>query len=176
MERTRKKESWYKKWGSEVVIFVPVTPGSRLKKKYQKEIRDQGFKIKVVEKTGVTLKRMLQRSDPFKSQDCNREHCMVCRNGGKGPCTVHGITYEFECQGRGDKYVGETARNAYTRGLEHADGLDRKDERSVLWRHCIDKQGTEQQVFQMLLTGRYGNDAMLRQIAESVRIGKIPTG
>ena len=45
--------------------------------------------------------------------------------------TVHGITYEIKCQGCGDKYIGETATNAYTRGTEHADRLDRRDERSV---------------------------------------------
>ena len=28
----------------------------------------------------------------------------------------------------------------------------------------------------MSVTGRYGNDAMLRQITESIRIGETPTG
>lgn len=34
--------------------------------RYIREIKRAGFKIKVVEQSGVTLKRMLQRSDPFK--------------------------------------------------------------------------------------------------------------
>ena len=173
-ERIRKRENWYKKRGDEAVNFMPATPGSKLQKRYQKEIRDQGFKIKVVEKTGVTLKRMLQRSDPFRSQDCKRERCMFCKNDGKGSCIVHGVTYEIKCQGCGAKYVGETARNAYTRGIEHTDGLARKDDKSALWKHCVAKHGLEQQVFQILVTGQYSYDAMLRQIAESVRISKIP--
>ena len=40
VERTRKKENWYKKRGDEAVIFVPATPGLRLQKKYLKEIRE----------------------------------------------------------------------------------------------------------------------------------------
>ena len=86
---------------------------------------------------------------------------------------MHGITYEFKCQECGDKYIGETARNAYLRALEHADGMDRENEKSVLWTHCIEKHGS---LFQMSVTGSYGNDAMLSQIAKSVRLAKIPTG
>ena len=48
------------------MIFVPATPQSQLKDRYVRAIKDAGFKIKVVEQSGITLKRMLQRSDPFK--------------------------------------------------------------------------------------------------------------
>ena len=79
--------------------------------------------MKVVEKMGTTLREILQRSDPFKKKRCAREDSMVWRQEGKGPCTTHGVRYEIECQGCKDKYVGETARNAYTIGIEHAEGL-----------------------------------------------------
>ena len=45
------------------MIFVPATPGSQLKSRYIEEIEGAGFKIEVVEQSGVTLKRMFQRSD-----------------------------------------------------------------------------------------------------------------
>ena len=52
--RPRKREEEeqlpYKKGGNEVVIFVPATPKSQLQRRYQKEIKRQGFRIKVVEK------------------------------------------------------------------------------------------------------------------------------
>ena len=51
---------------------------------------------------------------------------------GKGPCSTHGITYEIECQECKDKYVDETARNAYTRGTEYAEGIESKSEKSAL--------------------------------------------
>ena len=120
-----------KRGGDEAVIFVPATPG------YHGEIRDQGYKIKVVEKTGTTLKEVLQKSNPFKQQRCGREDCLVCKQAGKGPCNAHGVTYEIECQGWENKYIGETARNAYTRGTEHAGGLENRDEKSALWMETL---------------------------------------
>ncbi|KAL9971251.1 hypothetical protein ACROYT_G023757 [Oculina patagonica] len=175
-EKSKKREDWYKKGGNEAVIFVPARPGSQLQKEYQREIRDQGYRIKVVEKTGTTLKGVLQKSDPFKRQRCGREDCLVCKQAGKGPCNAHGVTYEIECQGCKDKYIGETARNAYTRGIEHTGGLENQDEKSALWRHCVEKHEKERQEFKMSVTGLYGNDAMLRQIAESVKINRAEKG
>ena len=49
---------------------MPTTPGSQLKNCYIEEIEGMGLKIKVVEQSGVTLKRMLQRSDPFRKKEC----------------------------------------------------------------------------------------------------------
>ena len=59
-EKIRKNKNWYAKGGNESVIFVPATPRSQLQREYQQEIRNLGFTIKVVEKAGNTLKRMLQ--------------------------------------------------------------------------------------------------------------------
>ena len=39
-----------------------------------------------------------------------------------------------------------------------------------MWRHCQERHDDERQEFTMRVTGQYRNDAMLRQIAESVRI------
>ena len=60
-ERPGKRESWYRKGGFDTVIFVPATPGSQLKNRYVEEIEGAGFKIKVVEQSGVTLEWMLHR-------------------------------------------------------------------------------------------------------------------
>ena len=138
------------------------------------ETRD--IKIKVVEKTGTTVKKMLQKSNPFKQQRCGRENCLVCKQAGRGPCNAQGVMYDIECQGCGNKYVGETARNAYRRGTEHVEGLENRDEKSALWRHCVDKHGKERQEFKMSMTGVYGNDAMLREVVESTRINQVAKG
>ena len=66
------------------MIFVPATPESQLKDRHVREIKDAGFKIKVVEQSGITLKRMLQRSDSFKEKNCRNITCLVCTAGGKG--------------------------------------------------------------------------------------------
>ena len=90
---------------------MPATPRSQLKNRYihVEEIEGAGFKIKVVEQSGVTLKRMLQRSDLFRKKECNNTNCLVCSTGGKGPCRSTGVTYELVCQLCHQKYIGETS-------------------------------------------------------------------
>ena len=51
-----------------------------------------------------------------------------------------------------------------------------QDEKSALWRHCVEKHEEERQEFKMSVTGVYGNDAMFRQIAESVKINRVENG
>ena len=153
------------------MIFVPATPRSKLKKQVQAKIREQDFKIKVIEKTGVTLKQLLQKSDPFKERRCSRNDCMICTTGGRGPCQTPGVNYEIKCKTCGKIYIGETSRTAYSRGLEHKRSIERKDKESVFIKHNIEEhQNDESTRFEMSVTGVYHDDAMLRQISESVRI------
>ena len=172
-ERRGKRESWYRKGGFNAVIFVPATPGSRLKNRYMDEIKAAGFKIKVIEQSGVILKRMLQRSDPFREKECTNIDCLVCTTGKKGPCRSNGVTYELVCQLCRHKYIGETSRSAYTRGKEHLRALEQREQSSVMWRHSRDKHGGNVPGFTMNVTGTFQNDAMLRQISESVQINQV---
>ena len=66
--------------------------------------------------------------------------------------------------------MGETSRNVYTIGKKHTKSLNRKEERSVFWKHGKDKHNNEIQKFKMKVTAFYFNDAVLRQIPEGVRI------
>jgi len=54
--------------------------------------------------------------------------------------------------------------------------LVKKEERSVLWKHCNEKHNSEMQKFEMNVTGSYSKDAILRQISEGVRIDQVPEG
>ena len=128
-EKIGKKCSWYKRGGNEAVIFVPATPNSQLQKKYQTEIKQQGFKIKVVENAAIAIKRLLQKYDPFKPRQCERDECPVCRTDGKGPCNRESVTYEIKCTWCNNVYVRETSRSAYTRRKEHSKSLGNKEER-----------------------------------------------
>ena len=158
------------------MIFVPATPESQLKDRYVREIKDAGFKIKVVEQSGITLKRMLQRSDPFLEKNCRNINCLVCSTGGKGSCCSTCVTYELVCQVCHHKYIGETSRSAYTRGKEHLRALEQWEEGSVMWRQSLDKHGGDVPGFTMNVTGMFQNDATLRQITESVRINQVNEG
>ena len=141
-------------------------------------MKASGLKIKVIEQTGISLKRLLQRSNPFKSKICGKADCMVYINGGKGPCDVHGVTYSVTCMecvntnGKEQTYIGETSRNTYTRGKEHLASLARKEESSVLWKHSKGKHNGRIPRFCMSVMGQFKNDAMLRQVSEAVMINK----
>ena len=179
-EKEEKKRQWYKSGGFDSVLFIPSTPEGKLKTMYQREINKSGFRIKVVEKTGTTLKDELQTSNPFRTRRCGREECFVCSSEGTGNCNSEGITYEIKCMGgceRNDIYKGESAGSAYTRGKEHKRTLNARNiTNSPLWRHCRSVHDGVVQEFQMNVTGTFRNDAMLRQITEAVQIDNVEPG
>ena len=120
-DRCKKRRNWFKKGGHEAVMFVPTTPESMLKKMIEEEVKGTSIKIKVVERAGIRVKKMMQINNPFKESTCNEENCFICRTTGGGKCRKSGITYEISCKGDcdGDEYNGETHGNGYTRGSEH---------------------------------------------------------
>ena len=144
---------------------------------YEEVITKSGIRIKVVERTGRTLKSQLQTSNPFRDPSCGRDDCLVCTTFGQGNCYTESITYKVECAGEDcvkNLYKGESAYNAYTRGREHAGRLAARDvSNSPLWRHCLEQHGGEMQTFLMSVTGSYRNDAMLRQVTEAVQINNM---
>ena len=116
---------------------------------------------------------MLQRSDPFREKECSNFNCLVCTTGGNGPCRSTGDTYELVCQLYRHKYIGETSRSAYTRGKEHFRALEQREQNWVMWRHSCEKHGSNVPGFTMNVTGTFRNDAMLRQISESVQTNQV---
>ena len=74
-------------------------------------------------------------------------------------------------------YKGETASNAYTRGLERGDLLRKKHKDSVLHNHTISRHSDTPTVpkYIMRVTDVYGGDATKRQVAEAVKIESTPT-
>ena len=138
------------------MLFVAMTPNSELKKTYEKEIRSSGLRVKVVERTGRTLKSQLQCSDPFREENCGRVDCFVCTSMGKGNCETENITYKIKCQSERctkGTYTGESASNSYTRGKQHIMHYNSKNvEQSPMWRHCVEKHGGRRQQFTMDVT------------------------
>ena len=116
---------------------------------------------------------MLQWSDPSREKKCNNIICLVCTTGGKGPYRSTGVAYELVCQLCRHKYIGETSRSAYTLGNEHLRALEQSEQNSAMWRHSCEKHGSNVPGFTMNVTGTFRNDAMLRQLAESVPINQV---
>ena len=143
----------------------------------QKEAQNnQGRKIrfKIIEKAGVTLDQKLRRSDPWAGGKCGRERCFPCMGDKGGNCWREGVTYSLWCEKCGEAvacYKGETGRNRYTRGLEHLDNLEaRNEDKSVLWLHSVYHHQSQADIkYSMRVTGVY-KDSLDRQVMEKAQI------
>ena len=131
------------------------------------------MRVAVQEKAGNSIKH-IAKAEPLRSVGCDREDCFVCTTGEGGKCQKNGSGYRIQCltcqrDGVSTLYEGETARNAYTRGLEHADAIRLKDEENALWKHCLMKHGGVEAEFSMEVTGVH-RTPLVRQVNEAVRI------
>ena len=180
--RQKKKElqknNWYRQGGYDVPLFVPHTPGGELAKRMRAKEgeNNQGrtIRFKIIEKGGVTLEKKLRRSNPWAGGKCGRAMCFPCQGPKGGNCWREGVTYSLWCEECGEKvaaYQGETGRNGFTRGREHLESLEAKNEdKSVLWLHSIfHHQRREDVPYSMRVTGGY-KDSLDRQVMERVHI------
>ena len=166
-----KKENWYKKGGYETPIFIAATPNGELKKKLQKKIDESDLKIRVIEKTGSTMLRTLQKASITEERQCPDSECMVCLTSKKkGLCRKEGVTYEIRCEECNEHYIGETGRCANARLKEHIQDYRMEKENSVMWRHCSERHDGERKKFKSKVKQIFGSDATLRQISEAVGI------
>ena len=173
IEKEKKKQNWFNKDRYNSVLFIPPTPSSALKSILENEIIKSKFKIKVVEKTGKSIKKCLQKSDPFKKEKCTDKECWICQTENGGDCRAIGITYKIECKTEEEckhNYKGNTARNGYTRGEEHKYKLKSKDEKSVLWRHVKNQHSDKEAKYNMKVIDKCRNNPLERQLYEAVRI------
>ena len=143
----------------------------------QKEAQNnQGktIRFKIIEKGGVTLDQKLRRSDPWAGGKCGRERCFPCMGDKGGNCWREGVTYSLWCEKCREVvacYKGETGQNSYTRGLEHLDNLEaRNEDKSVLWLHSVYHHQSQADIkYSMRVTGVY-KDSLDRQVMEKVHI------
>ena len=159
-------------------LFIPHTPGEELVKRIRaKEAENnQGrrTRFKMVGRRGVTLEEKLKRSNPWAGERCGRGECFQCKAEGGGDCWRESVCYDLWCDECGVEvcaYKGETGRNGFTRGLEHQDLLQARDEEgSVLWLHSLHHhQGREDVTYRMRTTGSF-SDPLDRQLQERVNI------
>ena len=174
--RRKKKSDWFKgaeKEKNESVIFVPSTPRGELRRRFLESIKKAGVKVAVAEVPGRSVKRRVQRSDPFQDDVCgDEEKCMICRHGGgRGMCRKTGVTYEVGCKMCGGRYIGETSRNGFTRGREHMEDIMKKNKESPFVVHSEERHGRARlEDYEMKIIGVYGGDATKRQVAEAINI------
>ena len=176
--KLRKKTKWSNKGGCVAPIFVPPTPNGELAAQLRTIAENEaeaGVRFRIVETGGIAVKRMLQRSNPMGTVGCDEERCLPCRTGqgDGGNCRSCGINYQVECQlcppDQRSLYIGETARNLYTRGAEHEDRYTAADIKSFMHKHQVQEHDSVPGSYKATVTGS-ANDCLTRQVREAVLI------
>ena len=100
-DKQKKRYEWSTRGGHIAPIFVPPTPNSELAQSL-KAIADSeaeaGVHFKVIETGGLSLRSVLQRSNPLETKGCESPDCLPCKHGrGEGGnCRACGVNYELE--------------------------------------------------------------------------------
>ena len=140
IRKQKKKTSqtgWFNTGDSvyDTVMFVPATPQSALAKLLQhheqQNTQGRSSRIKIIEKAGISVKNLLAPNDPWGITKCQDPDCFPCKTNiepSKVNCRTPGIVYNIFCnicQNENEKavYVGQSGRNAYSRGKEHVDAF-----------------------------------------------------
>ena len=164
---------------SKSVLFIPLS--QRLKEEATAGMKKIKEDVRVVEKGGTALKRLLQKSDPARDPECKDAGCWICevKHGGqkrcvKGGCGVRGVGYVVTCidcqnQGLDRRYEGETGNEARVRASQHQQDLRAKRQTSGLYRHTVEEHGGVQPVFRFQVRRSFA-DPLTRQVEEGVRI------
>ena len=92
------KRRWYDKDRNDGVMFVDTTPNGELKRRVETACKRNEMRIKVVEKISGTIKKELQRSNPFGQQHCKRTDCITFNLGLQINCRKRGPVYEIWCK------------------------------------------------------------------------------
>ena len=159
-------------------MFVNVTLNGELKKRAQHICRKNKVKIKVIEKINSTVKRSLQRSNPYGHEHCGRNDCVTCNLGLPINCRERGNVYEIgcvDCQAIIDKlYRGQTGRSTYERLKEHFLKWEGKADDSNLHKHSLECHNGERFNFTVRILAKCYGKPTTRLITEAIRIEELP--
>ena len=168
-EKREKKKNWFGK-DFDAVYFVQPTPNGQLARQCRKVLRQAKLQVKVVERSGTTIKRILSKSDPLSTRSCDAEHCNVCDNSESQICKVRDCVYEISCSACTHTYIGESSRSLAERFDEHVVGYEKKHRSSVFSQHSQEKHQGEQPTLSVKVLERCPGDPSLRQASEAALI------
>ena len=192
-----KKAAWYRP--HDTVLFCPPTPNGELATQLRKVAEGTSeralMKIKVVERAGVNI--ICQLPGLKENKQCDRQDCLIHRDGGKGDCKSEGVVYKGACvscklkgpTSRVDKggniqriqrkpgtesvYYGESGRSGYQRGLSHVKAISnpKRHNENAFAKHINEcHNGDREQVkFKVDVVRRFKRP-LERQIWEGVEI------
>ena len=172
------------------------TPGGELAQKLREQIQNMeptlGFSIKVVERTGSTLRSKFPLYNLWEGAICGRSDCIPCDQGAEfvQQCTKKSVVYEnicLECNPGADgkrelkelktsvptAYIGETSRSIKERTKEHWGAYSSKNKESHILKHQeLQHGGAAPPRFIMRVVGA-ARTALERQVWESVHIDRL---
>ena len=170
-DKERKRGSWFKQNNNKykTVFFVPPTPNSvllkMLKQTEEHNMISEDERVKFVETCGTKYIDYLKTPSPFNEKCKDEENCIVCKNSkANTDCRVSNVGYSIKCKlcnerNKDISYEGETARNGYIRQREHMKELEKKNKRSVLYKHMMTNHKNEESEVKF-------NNPLNRQIEE----------
>ena len=165
LAKKKKKKGWLGKfWKS--CIFIPPTPGSKLKKMMQKKEEEtriggrESWPIKIIETAGRTLEQTLVNTDPFNGNLCSDPKCLpskdpknkincrrntVCYRITCLLCLRAGLPAHHDCYDDAACYFGQSGKNAHCRIKEHVAKFSSKTakvrEESAFFKHLENTHG-----------------------------------
>ena len=177
------------------VLFCPQTPNGTLARQLKEQERFlsqvSGESIKVIERSGSTIRKLLVKSNPWASGAvCGDTDCLLCKTGGgKQDCSKRNTCYQIFCKTCHDAvqsgqpgavesvYPGESCQSARERGAEHLDAYRRNNKDSIMFKHYCEHhgQGADRPEFGMKVL-RYHTSATTRQVHEAVVIWQRSRG
>ena len=177
-QKEKKKYEWSTKGGHIAPIFVPPTPNSELAnslKVIADEEAELGVHFKIVETGGLSMRAILQKSNPLQNIGCENADCLPCKEGRGvgGDCEGGGVNYELECllcpDNRKSVYIGESSRNLYTRSKEHLSRYRQGNISSFISKHQESEHRGQEPDYKARVTART-RDCLSRQVREAVLI------
>ena len=160
------------------------TPGGelvrRLRQLEQRLSEVTGWRVKIVERGGTTIKQVLPNTNPWAGAVCGKSDCVSCRsNKPVKDCSKRSILYQNQCLTCSEEssttkvYIGESSRSLYERAAEHHSAFRGKKEDNHMYKHCeLEHKGRDDIKFEFSILGTY-RDALSRQIAEAVRVRRM---
>ena len=136
---------------------------------------EEGIHFKIIETGGISLRSILQKSNPLKTLGCDNADCLPCKEGrgAGGDCEGGGVNYELECQLCTDSnrsvYIGESSRNLYTRCKEHQQRYRLGEEKSFIAKHQDMEHRGQEPKYKARVTAST-RDCLSRQVREAVLI------
>jgi hypothetical protein len=159
-----------------------------------------GYRLKIVERAGDSLEGLLHKSNPWSGADCAREKCLLCETKQSHPqyenqrCSKRNVVYETWCEtcrledekttetetdGKKRqqdvklfKYIGESRRSCFERGLEHQNDCQQLKPSSHMLKHILDRHEGQQpgDIKFLMKAVKFHHSAFERQIHEAVLI------